>query len=138
MQKYKCIEKQLLLLWLDPLKPLINKSCGYLWTLDVTVCVLCIVEGAGAGGKCSGRLDAIAMRCHGNQRQLLNIPTGAYGWVWVHSDLSQSLNAYRSRPSRFRARLMTVNYVIFAVFVVFILVFAYVLYRIEKYIKRLV
>lgn len=58
-------------------------------------CVYCALKGAGAGGKCSGRSDAVAMRCHGNQRQLLNIPTGAYGWVWVHSDLSQSLDGYR-------------------------------------------
>lgn len=93
MKKYKCIDKQLLLFFLTPLKALINNR--YLRILHVTLCVLCIVEGAGAGGKCSGRLDAVAMRCHGNQRQLLNIPTGAYGWVWVHTDLSQSLNAYR-------------------------------------------
>lgn len=42
------------------LKTLINKSRGYLRTHHVTVCALCIVEGAGAGGKCSGRLDAVS------------------------------------------------------------------------------
>lgn len=118
---------------LTPLKALINKSRGYLRTLDVTVCVLCIVEGAWAGGKCSGRLDAVAMRCHGNQRQLLNIPTGAYGWVWVHTDLSQSLNAYRSTASR----RMGVEVVSFAV-ILFIAAFSVISDRIIRYVRRYV
>lgn len=118
---------------LTPLKALINKSRGYLRTLHVLVCVVCIVEGAWAGEKCSGRSDAVAMRCHGNQRQLLNIPTGAYGWVWVHTDLSQSFDACRSTPSR----RMGVDVVTVTVFV-FIAAFSIIGHRIIRYVQRYV
>lgn len=90
-------------------------------------------EGAGAGGKCSGRLDAVAMRCHGNQRQLLKVPTGAYGWVRIHTDLSQSLNAYRSTPSR----RMGVDFVTIAVFFL-IVAFSVIGYEIKRYVRRYV